>query len=114
MDVSDGFVGDLTKMLRVSGVSARVELPRLPLSAAARAAIAADPALFDVAATGGDDYELLAAIAPENGSAFEAAAATAGVAVALVGEAFAGARAPRFITAEGREAAFARGAFSHF
>ncbi|MFZ1962787.1 MAG: thiamine-phosphate kinase [Roseiarcus sp.] len=114
MDVSDGFVGDLTKMLRVSGVSARVELQRLPLSAAARAAIAADAALFDVAATGGDDYELLAAIAPENGAAFEAAAATAGVAVALVGEAFAGARAPRFMTAEGREAAFARGAFSHF
>ena len=43
MDVSDGFVGDLTKMLDVSGVSARVPIYRLPLSPAARAAIAADP-----------------------------------------------------------------------
>ncbi len=113
MDVSDGFVGDLTKMLRVSGVTARVELARLPLSPAARAAIEADPALFDVAATGGDDYELLAAVAPERSAAFEAAAA-AGVAVTLVGEAFAGAGPPVFIGRDGREAAFARGAFSHF
>ena len=51
MDVSDGFVGDLTKMLDVSGVSARVPVYRLPLSRAARAAIAADPGLFEVAAT---------------------------------------------------------------
>ncbi len=46
MDVSDGLVGDLAKMLRVSGVSARVELAKLPLSAGALAAVAADPALF--------------------------------------------------------------------
>ena len=65
MDVSDGFVGDLTKMLDVSGVSARVPIYRLPLSPAARAAIAADPSLFEVAATGGDDYELLASASPE-------------------------------------------------
>ena len=43
MDVSDGLVGDLEKMLRVSGVSASVDLGRLPLSDAATAAIAADP-----------------------------------------------------------------------
>ncbi|MGD0642826.1 MAG: thiamine-phosphate kinase [Roseiarcus sp.] len=114
MDVSDGFVGDLKKMLRVSGVSARVELARLPLSPAARAAIAADPALFEIAATGGDDYELLAAVAPEKSAGFEAAAAAAGVAATFVGEALAGAGPPRFIGRDGREAAFRRGAFSHF
>ena len=79
MDVSDGFVGDLTKMLDASGVSARVPIFRLPLSQAARAAIAADPALFEVAATGGDDYELLASATPKSAPAFEAAAAAAGV-----------------------------------
>ena len=72
MDVSDGFVGDLTKMLDVSGVSARVPLYRLPLSPAARAAIAADPGLFEVAATGGDDYEVLASTPRESAAAFEA------------------------------------------
>ena len=40
MDVSDGLVGDLTKMLRVSGVTARVNLARLPLSRAATAVVA--------------------------------------------------------------------------
>ena len=45
-----------------------------PLSAAARRAIAADPALFEIAATGGDDYELLAAVAPASARDFEAAA----------------------------------------
>lgn len=114
MDVSDGFVGDLTKMLRVSGVGARVELTRLPLSSAATAAIAADPALFEIAATGGDDYELLAAVAPEECAGFEAAAAAAGVAVTYIGDALAEAGQPQFVGRDGREMAFRSGAFSHF
>jgi thiamine-monophosphate kinase len=114
MDVSDGFVGDLTKMLRVSGVTARVELARLPLSPAAAIAIAADPTLFEIAATGGDDYELLAAIAPADSADFETAAAQAGVAATFVGEALAGAGAPHFVGRDGREAVFASGSFSHF
>ncbi|MBL8589849.1 MAG: thiamine-phosphate kinase, partial [Methylobacteriaceae bacterium] len=48
MDVSDGLVGDLTKMLRASGVGARVELPRGPLSDAARAASCVDAAMVGV------------------------------------------------------------------
>src|SRR5277367_1855339 len=114
MDVSDGLVGDLEKMLRVSGVSASVDLRRLPLSDAATAAIAADPALFEIAATGGDDYEILAAVPPEDAAAFEAAAATAGVRVAFVGVAVEGPAPPRWVGRDGREASFARGAFSHF
>jgi len=112
MDVSDGFVGDLTKMLRASGVSASIDLRRLPLSDAASAAISADPALFEIAATGGDDYEILAAVAPENASAFEAA--VAGVGVAFVGMAIEGAALPRFLGRDGREVSFVHGAFSHF
>ena len=114
MDVSDGFVGDLTKMLRVSGVSANIDLARLPLSDAAKAAISADPALFEIAATGGDDYELLAAVPSENAAAFEAAAARADVDAAVVGEAVEGRAPPRFSGFGGREVSFAHGAFSHF
>jgi len=114
MDVSDGFVGDLAKMLRVSGVSAEVALSKLPLSAAARAAFAIDPALFTVAATGGDDYELLASVAPDRAAAFEAAAVQAGVLVTAVGRAMEGGAPPRFLDESGAEVAFERGAFSHF
>ena len=99
MDVSDGLVGDLTKMLRVSGASARVEVDRLPLSLPARAAIAADPDLMAVALTGGDDYEIIASIPPGNTAAFEAAAAAAGVPVACFGKALEGAEPPRFVAA---------------
>jgi thiamine-monophosphate kinase len=114
MDVSDGFVGDLTKMLDVSGVSARVLLDRLPLSPAARAAIAANPDLFEVAATGGDDYELLASAPRESAANFEAAAAVAGVPVTFVGEAVEGRAPPTFIGPDGDPLVFGRGAFSHF
>ena len=114
MDVSDGFVGDLTKMLAVSGVSARVPIFRLPLSQAARAAIAADPDLFAVAATGGDDYELIVSTAPESASEFEAEAAAASVPVTLIGEAIEGFGPPSFIGPDGGRVAFARGAYSHF
>jgi thiamine-monophosphate kinase len=114
MDVSDGFAGDLTKMLAASGVSARVPVFRLPLSRAARAAIAADPGLFEVAATGGDDYELLASAASAAAPAFEAAAAAVGVPLTFIGEAAEGRRPPSFIGPDGNPVAFARGAYSHF
>jgi thiamine-monophosphate kinase len=114
MDISDGFVGDLTKMLRVSGVTATVEINRLPLSPAASAAIGADPSLFPVAASGGDDYELIVATPASSAAAFEAAAAVAGVAVSQIGEAVAGVAAPRFVDREGRLFKFGRGSFSHF
>jgi thiamine-monophosphate kinase len=114
MDVSDGFVGDLTKMLDVSGVTASVSLDRIPLSPAARAAIAADPDLFEVAATGGDDYELLASAPLESAAAFEAAAAAAGVPLSFVGDAVEGGSAPEFIGSDGHPVVFQRGAYSHF
>jgi thiamine-monophosphate kinase len=114
MDVSDGFAGDLAKMLDVSGVTARVPIYRLPLSPAARAAIAADPDLFEVAATGGDDYELLASAPPDSAPAFEAAAQAAGAPLTFIGLAVEGHRPPSFIGPDGNPVVFARGAFSHF
>jgi hypothetical protein len=42
------------------------------------------------------------------------AAAEAGVAVTPIGEAVAGAAAPRFVDHEGRPFKFERGSFSHF
>ena len=43
MDVSDGLAGDFGKLCRASGVAADVEVARVPLSKAARAACAAEP-----------------------------------------------------------------------
>jgi len=114
MDVSDGFVGDLTKMLRVSGVSAQVDLRLLPISDAARVALSLDDALLETVATGGDDYEILAAIGAPSATAFERAAGAAGIKVSRVGEAIEGHGPPKFLGLDGIPVTFARGSFSHF
>lgn len=114
MDVSDGFVGDMAKMLRVSGVGARIDMARLPMSEAARAAIAAEPDLWTIAATGGDDYEILAGVAPEHAKAFEAAASRAGAPVTCVGEATGRGEPVRFVDGDGAPIVFNSGAYSHF
>jgi thiamine-monophosphate kinase len=64
MDVSDGLLGDLAKLCAASGVGARVELERLPLSAALLARCSHDAA-EQHALNGGDDYELLFTLPPD-------------------------------------------------
>ncbi len=114
MDVSDGLVGDLRKMMRASSVSADIDLAAVPLSRAALLAIEADAANFDVAVTGGDDYEILATV-PEAGSdGFEAAARSAGVPVTVIGRVVSGDEAAVFHDADGAIRSFERGSFSHF
>jgi thiamine-monophosphate kinase len=114
MDISDGLVGDLTTMLRVSGVSARIELARIPFSDAARAALAADPSLHDRLITGGDDYEILCTVPPHETENFERAAKKALIDVTAIGMVEAGSDAPCFLDQDGTKKDFARGSFSHF
>ena len=65
MDVSDGLLLDASRLAEASGVTAKIELDALPLSKAfiAERGGGRGPRLF--AATGGDDYALLAALSPE-------------------------------------------------
>lgn len=114
MDVSDGLLGDLGKLCEQSGVSARIEVTALPLSSAARQALRCEPALIESIATGGDDYEILCAIAPEHVEDFRKAAEAAGVPVTEIGVVTAGSEAPQLIAADGKALAFARLSFSHF
>ncbi|MEL6061201.1 MULTISPECIES: thiamine-phosphate kinase [unclassified Methylobacterium] len=113
MDVSDGLAGDLAKMLG-TGRSARIDLPTVPLSEAARRACAADPGLIAAALTGGDDYEILCTVAPETFEALRGEAEAAGVPLTAIGTIVAGEGPPRFETADGVAHVFAAGAFSHF
>ncbi len=113
MDVSDGLVGDLAKMLGASGVAGELDLGRTPFSAAARAYLEADPAAIEIAATGGDDYEILAVVPPERTAAFEAAAAKAGIPVSAIGIVSAGSGL-RVTGLDGAPLRFARGSYSHF
>jgi thiamine-monophosphate kinase len=113
MDVSDGLVGDLAKLCRVSGVAAAIDAARVPLSEAARAVIAAEPAMRDTAFTGGDDYEILCTVPPSKVDRFRVAAMAAKTAVTEIGVIEAGENA-RFLDSDGRSLTFARTSFSHF
>ena len=62
MDVSDGLLLDLSRLAKASGCSASVELDRLPLSPAFAQARGEGLQARLFAATGGDDYALLAAL----------------------------------------------------
>jgi thiamine-monophosphate kinase len=68
LDVSDGLVADLGHMASASGVGIVIDRDAVPLSAAARRAVEAQPALWETILTGGDDYEIAFA-APEIQSA---------------------------------------------
>jgi thiamine-monophosphate kinase len=114
IDVSDGLAGDLAKLCHASGVSAEIDIARVPLSEAARAAVSAEPALIETLLTGGDDYEIVCTHADANGSRFRADVAAAGVAAAEIGRVVAGEGVPRFIDANGDPQTFARTSFSHF
>ncbi|MBX6328632.1 MAG: thiamine-phosphate kinase [Pseudolabrys sp.] len=113
MDVSDGLIGDLAKLCRVSGVAAVVRAGRVPLSAAAARAVAADPAALEIVLTGGDDYEVLCTVPPGQADGFRAAAAAAGVAVSDIGTIEPGANV-RCLDADGKAILFKRAAYSHF
>jgi thiamine-monophosphate kinase len=113
MDVSDGLVGDLAKLCRVSQVAAEIDIARVPLSDAAKAVIAADANLLETALTGGDDYEILCTIPPGKVESFRAAASAANIPVTDIGTIGEGEGA-RFVGTDGKPLSFKHGSFSHF
>lgn len=112
MDVSDGLAGDLAKLCRGSGVAAEIDVARVPLSDAARDALAADPALIEPILTGGDDYEIVLTIPPAKLGTFRAAAEKTGIEVTEIGGVSAG-QGARFLR-DGKALSFARPSYSHF
>ncbi|MEO3475435.1 thiamine-phosphate kinase [Roseomonas sp. CAU 1739] len=114
MDVSDGLVQDLGHLCRAAGCGAVIEAEAVPLSAAARGLIMADPALLTTILSGGDDYELLFAAAPGAATALLDAATQAGVAITRIGRMVAGEPEVAVLGRNGRPINLVRGGWSHF
>jgi thiamine-monophosphate kinase len=115
MDVSDGLAGDLAKMMRVSGVSARIRIADVPLSPAGRRVVGANPEMLESALTGGDDYEILCTVPVAAADDFRAAAAKAGVPVTAIGDVTGKQeREADFIEESGKSRIFEHGSYSHF
>ncbi len=114
MDISDGLAGDLAKMLRASGLTAEIDTAGVPLSAAAQLASRQNPQLLETILTGGDDYEILAAVPPDRAADFEKAAADAGIPVRRIGVATRGTTAPLFRGPAGEALTLKALSYSHF
>ena len=115
MDISDGFVGDLEKLLSAAGLSATLDLADIPFSDAASQAIAVDPSLVATALTGGDDYEVLLAIPPAEEATFVEAARKISLRLTRLGGAVKGGDKPLTIRDQsGQAVPFDHGSYAHF
>ena len=113
MDVSDGLAKDVARMCAASVCGGRVGVAAVPLSAACARALGAQPALISQVLTGGDDYEILAAVPAGQATAFRAAAAAAEVPVTEIGGFLEG-RGLLIDGADGRPLSLAKSGFDHF
>lgn len=109
MDLSDGLMQDLPRLLRGSGIGARLMAEQLPLSSQLKAVAGAEQART-LGLTGGDDYELCFAVPSRNERRLAQAAGD--LPLTRVGELRAGARLA--ITFNGKPWRPARRGFTHF
>ncbi|HKG24112.1 MAG TPA: thiamine-phosphate kinase, partial [Thermomicrobiales bacterium] len=84
MDLSDGLLGDLPKILAASDVAACLDASAIPVAAAVRALFPDD--WLDLATRGGEDYELLFTAAPDTFKEIVSAATRIDATVTAIGE----------------------------
>lgn len=84
MDLSDGLLGDLPKLIQASGVGATIDARFVPVLPSLRALFPDD--WLQLALRGGEDYELLATIAPDRLDALTRDAAAVGATLTDIGE----------------------------
>lgn len=89
-DVSDGLLADAGHIAEASRLAVHIERDHVPLSAAARRAIAADGSLWGNVLGGGDDYELVIAVPASRRAHLIAAARAVGVQATHIGHFFRG------------------------
>lgn len=116
IDVSDGLLGDVEKLCRVSTIDALIELERVPLSDAASKVVEREPRLLSALMTAGDDYEIAAAIPEARAGSLEAAAEAAvpGLRLAAIGRLMGGKGEARVVDSSGNPLQFGRKGFAHF
>jgi thiamine-monophosphate kinase len=114
IDVSDGLVGDVEKLAKVSHAGALIEASRVPFSAPARKALDHEPELLRTLLTAGDDYEIVAAVPRANSAAFEAEAKAKGASVTMIGRIEARSGKVSVLGPDGQAYDLGRTGFAHF
>jgi thiamine-monophosphate kinase len=85
IDISDGLAGDLEHILQASRVDAFIVEDQLPLSELFQQQAENAPELKELALYGGEDYELLFTVAPENEAKAIALGVESGLPVTKIG-----------------------------
>jgi thiamine-monophosphate kinase len=105
IDLSDGLAGDVRRLAEASRVGIRLAAARLPIAASTRRAardLGADP--LALALGGGEDYELLFTLPPEDAPrVLGAVRAATGTPCTVVGEIVSARKGLRLIEPDGRE-----------
>ncbi|HEX4892905.1 MAG TPA: thiamine-phosphate kinase [Hyphomicrobiaceae bacterium] len=114
MDLSDGLAKDLDRMCRASSCGATIQVASVPVLPATAAALARDRAFIRNVIAAGDDYEVLATVAPEHAAAFEACVrGTSDVSVSCIGSVRADSGVA-LIAADGQPITLDRAGWDHF
>jgi thiamine-monophosphate kinase len=91
IDVSDGIASDAARLAEESGVAVEIELPRLPLDDGVEAVAASvGRSGIELAASAGEDYELLFTVPSAARAEVERITQAAGVPVSWIGRTLAG------------------------
>lgn len=112
IDISDGLVADVGHICEASGVGCTIEAAAIPVSEAAKAALADKPDLLKDILTGGDDYELAFVVATGDDDRVAALTDQAQVAVHRIGAFEAGAEV-LVVDATGQPVSLSRSGYRH-
>jgi len=113
IDISDGILADLGHVCSVSGLGARLEFEKIPLSDKGRAALKGGQASPESLLTWGEDYELAMAVPPSNIEVFQKQAAEQGVCLSVIGI-FEEGEGVKVFDQDGREMPFTKTGWMHF
>ena len=115
IDVSDGLLIDTTHLLEESAVGARIWEDRIPLSRSYRKWIHSySKDFYQVALTGGEDYELLFTASPEKKKKISTLALSSKIPITWIGEILPQKEGFHIIRRDGKEYSPSRLGFEHF
>jgi thiamine-monophosphate kinase len=115
IDVSDGLLIDTTHLLEESGVGARIWEDRIPLSRSYRKWIHSySKDFYQVALTGGEDYELLFTASPEKKKKISTLALSSKIPITWIGEILPQKEGFHIIRRDRKEYSPGRLGFEHF
>ena len=114
MDISDGLMGDCRKLCAASKVGAVIHRDKVPVSDAVDRLLAHNEALWPSVLTGGDDYQILCTIVPDNATVFQQALAAQNVKITHIGAVKSSNIGAVILDIGGVEVSIGKDSYSHF